>query len=128
MIAQVELVLGRAGPPRRAGELSGRRHRGSAVAGLRGCKVQHRATTPKPVWNPDVPNPYDFYAGWQEVPDNMVFDNAFKVQWELFLQARGLDEPFPWDFFAGAKGRAACGARPQVLGGARWVDVPELPL
>ena len=28
---------------------------GSAVAGLRNCRVQHRATTPKPVWNPDLP-------------------------------------------------------------------------
>ncbi|MRT44808.1 gfo/Idh/MocA family oxidoreductase, partial [Xylella fastidiosa subsp. multiplex] len=25
---------------------------GSAVAGLRNCRVQHRGTTPKPVWNP----------------------------------------------------------------------------
>src|SRR5918911_799166 len=55
---------------------------GSAVAGLRECRVQHRATTPRPVWNPDVPNPIPFRAGWQEVPDNAVFDNAFKVQWE----------------------------------------------
>ena len=28
---------------------------GSAVAGLRTCRVQHRSTTPKPVWNPDLP-------------------------------------------------------------------------
>ncbi len=28
---------------------------GSAVAGLRSCRVQHRATTPMPVWNPDLP-------------------------------------------------------------------------
>jgi predicted dehydrogenase len=27
---------------------------GSAIAGLRGCKAQHRAVTPKPVWNPDI--------------------------------------------------------------------------
>src|SRR5690606_6907745 len=33
---------------------------GSAVAGLRECRIQHRAATPKPVWNPDVPNPMDF--------------------------------------------------------------------
>ena len=28
---------------------------GSAVAGLRDCRIQHRAATPKPVWNPDLP-------------------------------------------------------------------------
>src|SRR5690606_17994925 len=37
---------------------------GSAVAGLREVRVQPRVTTPKPVWNPDVPNPIDFRAGW----------------------------------------------------------------
>src|SRR5699024_12069371 len=55
---------------------------GSAVAGLRECKIQHRVNTPKPVWNPDIPNPFDFQYHWQEVPDNQVFDNAFKIQWE----------------------------------------------
>ena len=34
---------------------------GSAVAGLRECKAQHRANTPKPVWNPDIPSPIDFW-------------------------------------------------------------------
>src|SRR5438067_2856158 len=38
--------------------------RGSAVAGLRRCLFQRYADTPKPVWNPDVPQPIDFYAGW----------------------------------------------------------------
>ena len=28
---------------------------GSAVAGLRECRTQHRVNTPRPVWNPDVP-------------------------------------------------------------------------
>src|SRR3954468_19773341 len=43
---------------------------GSAVAGLRDCKSQHRVNTPKPVWNPDIPNPINFREGWEEVPDN----------------------------------------------------------
>ena len=43
---------------------------GSAVAGLRDCRVQHRAATPKPVWNPDLPATARFRDGWQEVPDN----------------------------------------------------------
>ena len=29
---------------------------------------QPRATTPKPVWNPDVPQTIDFYDTWQKVP------------------------------------------------------------
>jgi predicted dehydrogenase len=77
---------------------------GSAVAGLRGCKVQARATTPRPVWDPDVPNPEDFLAQWTEVPDNRVFGNAFRAEWELFLQAAYEGTPFPYDFFDGARG------------------------
>ncbi len=101
---------------------------GSAVAGLRECKVQHRAVTPKPVWNPDVPNPFDFYADWQEVPDNMLFDNAFKIQWELFLKHVVLDEPFPWDFLAGAKGVQLAELSLKSWAERRWVDIPELSL
>jgi len=33
---------------------------GSAVAGLRECRTQHRANTPRAIWNPDIPSPIDF--------------------------------------------------------------------
>src|SRR3978361_631482 len=36
--------------------------KGSAVAGLRGCKIQPYGATPRPVWNPDIPSPIDFWA------------------------------------------------------------------
>src|SRR6202167_486842 len=76
---------------------------GSAVAGLRNCKSQHRVNTPKPVWNPDVPNPIDFRSQWEEVPDNGTFDNAFKVQWEMFLKHVELGTPYIHDLLEGAK-------------------------
>ena len=60
---------------------------GSAVAGLRHCAIQHRVSTPMPVWNPDLPDPIDYQAQWTDVPDNMSFDNGFKAEWELFLAA-----------------------------------------
>jgi predicted dehydrogenase len=101
---------------------------GSAVAGLRGCRTQHRVNTPRPVWNPDVPNPFDFYQHWQEVPDNQTFDNAFKVQWELFLRHVALGTPFPHDLLEGARGvqLAELGLRSSAE--RRWLDVPELAL
>jgi predicted dehydrogenase len=77
---------------------------GSAVAGLRNCRVQHRGVTPKPVWNPDVPATYGFRGQWQEVPDNAEFDNGFKTQWEMFVRHVAEDAPFPHDFAAGARG------------------------
>lgn len=101
---------------------------GSAVAGLRDCKVQHRVNTPKPVWNPDIPNPIKFLEQWQEVPDNQVFDNAFKVQWELFLKHVVTDSPFSWDLLEGAKGTQLAELGLLSWRERRWVDVPELKI
>ncbi|MER7458796.1 Gfo/Idh/MocA family oxidoreductase [Micromonospora sp. NPDC126480] len=99
---------------------------GSAVAGLRRCRVQHRATTPKPVWNPDLPSTDDFRSQWQEVPDNEVFDNGFKAQWEMFLRHVAEDAPYTWDLWAGARGvqLAELGLRSAREG--RRVEVTEL--
>lgn len=101
---------------------------GSAVAGLRECKTQHRVNTPKPTWNPDVPNPFDFFAHWENVPDNEVFDNAFKVEWEMFLRHVAADAPFPYDLLEGAKGVQLAELGLQSWAERRWVDVPELSL
>ncbi|MEU1886761.1 Gfo/Idh/MocA family oxidoreductase [Micromonospora rifamycinica] len=99
---------------------------GSAVAGLRRCRVQHRAVTPMPVWNPDLPTTEDFRAQWTEVPDNAEFDNGFKAQWEAFLRHVVTGSPFSWDFLAGARGvqLAELGLRSAREG--RRVEVPEL--
>ena len=77
--------------------------KGTAVAGLRECWIQHYGSTPKPVWNPDIPQPIDFYKNWDQVPEQESYDNAFKVQWELFLRHVVLDEPFRWNLLEGAK-------------------------
>ena len=100
---------------------------GSAVAGLRGCKVQHRVNTPKPTWNPDVPNPFNFFADWQDVPDNAEFDNAFKVQWESFLRHVADDAPFIHDFYEGAKGVQLAELGLESWAKKTWLDVPTLP-
>lgn len=99
---------------------------GSAVAGLRECKVQHRAGTPRPTWNPDVPNPFRYREHWQDVPDNMEFDNAFKVQWEMFLRHVVCDEPFIYDFLEGAKGVQLAELGMKSWQQRCWVDVPKL--
>jgi predicted dehydrogenase len=99
---------------------------GSAVAGLRECKTQHRVNTPKPVWNPDVENPFNFLEQWETVPGNQVFDNAFKIQWEQFLKHVAANEPFPWDLREGAKGTQLSELGLQSWAERRWVDVPEI--
>ena len=101
---------------------------GSAVAGLREVKIQHRNATPKPVWNPDVPNPIDFRDGWTTVPTNDAYDNAFKVQWERYLRHVVWDEPFPWDFMAAARGVQLAELGLRAWRDRAWVQVEELAL
>jgi len=43
------------------------------------------AMTPKPVWNPDIDNPIDFFSNWQPVAAHQHYDNAFKAQWNYFF-------------------------------------------
>jgi len=100
--------------------------KGSAVAGLRECYIQHYGNTPKPVWNPDIPQPIDFFNGWSKVPEQEVHDNAFKAQWELFLKHVVNDEPFPWNLKAGARGVQLAEKGIESWSKRAWVDVPEI--
>jgi predicted dehydrogenase len=99
---------------------------GSAVAGLRRCWIQHYTATPKPVWNPDVDNPLDFFAGWAEVPETQMYDNAFKIQWEYFLRHVVLNEPFPWTLLQGAKGVQLAELALTSWQKRTWVTVPKI--
>ncbi|RNF33311.1 Gfo/Idh/MocA family protein [Paracoccus methylarcula] len=101
---------------------------GSAVAGLHKCYSQHRVNTPKPVWNPDMPQPLDFYDDWEEVPDNTVFDNGFKVQWEQFLRHVAEDAPWHYTLAEGAKGVQLAQAGYQSSKERRWIDLEDLGL
>src|SRR3954449_2350865 len=98
---------------------------GSAVAGLRNCRVQHRSMTPKPVWNPDIPETNPFRAQWQEVPDNGEFDNGFKAQWEQFLRSVLGQGEHAYDFYAGARGSALAAAGLQSSAEGRRVELAE---
>ena len=100
--------------------------RGSAVAGLRECYIQHYGNTPKPVWNPDTEQTIKFFEGWSKVPDQEVHDNAFKVQWELFLKHVVNDEPFPWDLKEGAKGVQLAEKGIESWEKKCWVDIPSI--
>ena len=98
---------------------------GSAVAGLRRCLVQSRDDTPKPVWNPDIPQPIDFFAGWKEVPDES-YDNAFKVQWEAFLRHVAGEDAFRWGLLEGAKGVQLAELGLKSWAQRKWLEVPKL--
>ena len=100
--------------------------KGSAVAGLRECYIQHYGNTPKPVWNPDMPQSINFFEGWSKVPEQEPYVNAFKAQWELFLKHVVKDEPFPWNLYEGAKGVQLAEKGMESWAKRCWVDIPEL--
>jgi len=77
---------------------------GSAVAGLFGCRIQSRVSTPMPVWNPDLPTTEDFRSQWEQIPDNAEFANGFRAQWEQFLSDVDAGRPHSYDLAAGVRG------------------------
>lgn len=100
--------------------------KGSAVAGLRDCWTQHYGNTPRPVWNPDIEQPIKFFDGWLKMPDQEEYDNAFKVQWELFLRHVVKDEPFRWSLLEGAKGVQLAEKGLESWQKRAWVTIPDL--
>jgi predicted dehydrogenase len=100
---------------------------GSAVAGLFGCRVQHRVNTPMPVWNPDLRETEDYRSQWHEVPDNQEFTNGFRAQWELFLRSIVGDAEHPFDFLSGARGVRLAEAGLASSAEGRRIEIGELP-
>jgi predicted dehydrogenase len=100
--------------------------KGSAMAGLRHCWVQPYEETPRPVWNPDIESPLNYFDGWREVQERETFDNAFKRQWELFLRHVVKGDPFRWGLLEGAKGVQLAEKGLESWRRRAWVEVPEL--
>ncbi len=100
--------------------------KGSAVAGLRECYTQSYGNTPKPVWNPDIPQSINFFEGWSKIPEQENYDNAFKAQWELFLKHVVRGDDFPWDLREGAKGVQLSEKGLESWSKKCWINIPEL--
>ena len=99
---------------------------GSAVATLRDCRIQPAESTPRPVWNPDVESPLDFFDNWAKVPDSGISENAFKAQWILYLRHVLMDGPFPWNLLEGAKGVQLAEKGEESWRKRAWVEIPDL--
>jgi predicted dehydrogenase len=100
--------------------------KGSAVATLRDVYTQRAENTPRPIWNPDIAQPINFFEGWQKVPEYQNFDNAFKIQWELFLKHVVNNEPFRWSLLEGAKGVQLAEAGLESSAKRAWVNLAKL--
>jgi predicted dehydrogenase len=101
---------------------------GSAVCGLHKCWTQSRMNTPRPVWNPDVPQTMTFADHWQEMPDPQHYDNGFKEQWEGFIRHVMEDGPWTNTLLEGAKGVQLAEAGLKSWEERRWIDLEELSL
>ncbi len=98
---------------------------GSAVAGLFGCRIQPRAQTPKPLWNPDLPTDQDFRAQWEEVPDLDEYPNGFRAQWESFLTDVDAGRPHRYDLAAGVRGLQLVEAGLQSSTEGRRIEIAQ---
>jgi len=99
---------------------------GSAVAGLFDCRIQPRARTPKPVWNPDLPTDQDFRSQWDAVPDIEDYPNGFRSQWEQFLRDVDAGHPHGYDLAAGVRGLQLVEAGLRSSDEGRRVEIKEL--
>ncbi len=100
--------------------------RGTAVAGLRDVHIQHYGNTPKPVWNPDIQQPINFYENWDKVPEQEEYQNGFRAQWEHFLKYVHLDVPYQYDLLEGVKGVQLAELGLKSSEERKWLDVTEL--
>lgn len=100
---------------------------GSAVAGLRKCWVQPYSATPRPTWNPDEDDPHEYRDDWVEAADQEEYQNAFRTQWELFLEHLHTGDPFPWSLREGARGVQLAELGYASSRQRQWLEVPELP-
>lgn len=100
--------------------------KGSAVVGLRHCWIQPYGATPRPVWNPDVESPLNYFDHWQKVPEQTTYDNAFKKQWELFLIHVVKGGDFRWNLLEGAKGVQLAEKGIESWRKRAWMDIPAL--
>lgn len=99
---------------------------GTAVAGLQRCYYQRANATPTCVWDPDAENPSNYFEGWQEVQPEQKFENAFRIEWELFLKHVVDNEPFRWTFVEGAKGIQLADLALKSWADRKWIDLSEL--
>lgn len=101
---------------------------GSAVAGLRECEVQMRDATPRATWDPDTPDSNHYIEDWKKVPNTEKFENAFKIQWEMFLRHVLEDAPFPYDFLQAARGIQVVEAAQRSWKERKWQEIPQLTM
>ena len=100
---------------------TGRPWRGcSAAACSTGCRRRSRSGTPT------CPTDQDFRSQWDDVPDNEVFRNGFRAQWERYLLDVHAGRPHLYDFAAGVRGLQLVEAGLRSSAEGRTIQLQEL--
>ncbi|EJW09253.1 glucose-fructose oxidoreductase [Rhodovulum sp. PH10] len=68
----------------------------------------------------------NFFEQWEEVPDNVEYDNGFKIQWENFIRYVVADGPWSHGLVEGVKGVQLAELGLQSWKERRWLDVPAV--
>ena len=77
---------------------------GSAVAGLFGCRIQPRVSTPMPVWNPDLPDDRGLPQPVAADPGQRRVHQRVPGAVGTVPVRRGRRPPAPYDLAAGVRG------------------------
>lgn len=105
---------------------------GSAVAGLRRCWVQSAADTPM-IRGFELGGEANegkdgtaYLEDWQEVTEDIPYQNGYRVGWEGFIRHIVADEPFGSDLRAGIRDVQLAEASSQAAAERIWVPLPQL--
>jgi predicted dehydrogenase len=70
----------------------------------------------------------NFFSQWEEVPDNIVYENGFKIQWEDFIRHVVAGTQWHHGLVEGVKGVQLAELGLKSWSERRWVDVPEIKI
>ena len=105
---------------------------GSAVAGLRRCWVQSAAETPM-IRGFELGGEANegkdgtaYLDDWQEVTEEIPYQNGYRVGWEGFIRHIVAGEPFASDLRAGIRDVQFAEASNQAAAERIWVPLPQL--
>ena len=98
--------------------------RGRRPAATAGFSATRRRR--KPVWNPDIPQPINFFDGWQEVPEQTATTTPSRCSGSCSCKHVARRGPFRWDLLEGAKGVQLAELGLKSWKQRKWLDVPRL--
>ena len=115
--------------PRKRGllEIKVQGTQGAAEGYLDRCYWITNERTPQIAWDPDTASREDFHDGWERFEPTDLPDNAFRIQWELYLKHLVTGSENPASLLDGAQGvETSLCAEKSALSGNAPVDIRDV--